>query len=753
MTTSPVHGLQALDSSAASPIATIPQPVTATSPLAPGAAIAATPTVTVVTERCAGCQECVVRCPTGALTMDIATWTVSADSSACVGCRQCVRTCPFTAIDVSGPLLVAERTPLPGSHMPEPLIGSAAETRLGFGSWDAALAEASRCLQCPDPTCVRGCPVHNDIPGFVAAIRERDLEEAHAVLRRTTLLPDVCSRVCDQAVQCEGACTWSLAGGTPVAIGALERFVTEHHPVPPLRPTSRDGNGLSVAVVGSGPAGIGAAWELAAAGADVTVLERDAEPGGLLGWGIPDFTLPAAVADRPWHQLVEAGVRLRCGVEVTPGDVDQLLEKHDAVVLAMGAGAAIRLPVEGGTLGSVIDATEFLTSAEIALREHTPLPALEAVRPSDGRAPRVLVVGGGNTAMDVARSARRFAAEAICVEWMSERFAPVRPDELAEARDEGVDVRFATTLVRLEGSDGRVQQARLQRTRQASARKRPTLIDGSEETVEVDLVVMAMGYRKYPDFSVSLTSRTVARVAEGLPSRSWQASGILAVDQPAFARHQPVGKLALGRETARTAAAIPARDRVWVAGDALVGPSTVVEAMAQGRRAAKALLSRLAKTPGRITKPRSVLMAVESRGGHTREKAEKIASQLRRAGHVVAVAPLAEVGLAQIAAADLLIVGTWVEGLVVAGVRPARATRRFVKELPELGETPVAAFCTYGVNPRGALSELGSSLTQRGGHLVASAAFGPRGGDKVTSFVSSLVSTLREGAIPVAVRN
>jgi glutamate synthase (NADPH/NADH) small chain len=194
--------------------------------------------------------------------------------------------------------------------------------------------------------------------------------------------------------------------------------------------------------------------------------------------------------------------------------------------------------------------------------------------------------------MDVARSARRFAAEAICVEWMSERFAPVRPDELAEARDEGVEVRFATTLVRPEGSDGRVAKALLRRTRQAAAHKRPSLVAGSDEMIDVDLVVMAMGYRKYPDFARSLGSRTVSRGDDGLPSRSWQASGVLAVDEPEFARHQPVGKLALGREKARCAAAIPARDRVWVAGDALVGPSTVVEAMAQGRRAGRALLSR-----------------------------------------------------------------------------------------------------------------------------------------------------------------
>ncbi len=725
------------------------------------------PRVTVVQERCAGCQECVVRCPTGAIGMDVPTWTVEVDQAACVGCRQCERTCPFSAISVSGPILVDERTPvavLPAGDGGE-LLGRLEETRRGFAGWEDALAEASRCLQCPDPTCVRGCPVHNDIPGFISAIRERDLEGAHAVLRRTTLLPDVCSRVCDQALQCEGACTWSLAGGTPVAIGALERFVADNAPVPPLSLTSGQGDGLDVAVVGSGPAGIAAAWELTAASARVTVFERQDKPGGLLGWGIPDFTLPADVAERPWTQLVEAGVTLRCGVDISPSQLDELLGQHDAVVLATGAGTPVRLPVEGGDLGSVIDATAFLTSAEVALQRGAGLPVLDAVRRGDGTAPRVLVIGGGNTAMDVARSARRFGAEATCVEWMDARFAPVRPDELAEARAEGVEVRFSTTLVRLEGSDGRVRRAHLAATRQARPDKRPQLVAGSEETVEVDLVVMAMGYRKDAGFSAALPPREVRRVAEGLPDRAWLASGILAVEHPAFARQQPVGRLALGREVGRNSAAIPARERLWVAGDALVGPSTVVEAMAQGRRAAQALLARLGGSKSRNfmgggsarvpvpasdrdraeldappdgAGPRSVLIAVESRGGHTRAKAEEIAAVLGRRGSRVTVTTLAQADLQQIAAADMLVVGTWVEGFVVAGVRPARATRRWLEKLPPLGGTPVAAFCTYGFNPKGALEELSGTLEARGGRVVGTAAFGPRGGDRVEGFVESL---------------
>jgi ferredoxin len=222
---------------------------------------AAQPHVTVLTDRCAGCQECVIRCPSGALAMDADRWVAVADDALCVGCRQCERTCPFSAITVEGPLAVTARTDCEPQY-PGKLNGDTSEVRPGFDSWDQALAEASRCLECPDPTCVRGCPAHNDIPSFIAAIHDGDLSRAHEVLRRTSVLPDICSRVCDQAAQCEGACTWSLAGGTPVAIGKLERFVADHAPVPPPAQAKPVGTGLSVAVVGSGPAGIGAAWEL-----------------------------------------------------------------------------------------------------------------------------------------------------------------------------------------------------------------------------------------------------------------------------------------------------------------------------------------------------------------------------------------------------------------------------------------------------------------------------------------------------------
>ena len=548
--------------------------------------------VTVLTDRCAGCQECLVRCPTNALTMDSGNWTVLADNSACVGCRQCVRTCPFSAITVEGPVLVSSREHTSPVH-PQKLVGNLEETRSGFTTWVQAKAEASRCLSCPDATCVRGCPAHNDIPSFIAAIRNDDLPEAHRILRLTSFLPDICSRVCDQALQCEGACTWSLAGGEGVAIGALERFVTENAPVPPVEQLSDEGAGLKVAIVGSGPAGIAAAWELAQASAMVTVFEKDENPGGLLKWGIPDFTLPDEIASRPWGALLEAGVTLHCNSAIEVDGLDSLLQTFDAVVLAQGAGTPLRLPVEGGSLERVWDATRFLHEAQSAAVANRTLSDLtQEEDPSGVRIRTVLVVGAGNTAMDVARLARRLGARAICVDWMDRRFAPVRPDELDEASMEGVDIRFSTTIDHLEGTEGGLVMAHLNFTEQRSAGELPVVVSKMAATEVVDLVVMAMGYRVDASFSSVLPNSPISRKLQpGLTDRRWQASGLLAGGKPVFARSQPIGQLALGREIAYSHASSSVADRVWVAGDVLVGPATVVEAMAQGRRAAQAILN------------------------------------------------------------------------------------------------------------------------------------------------------------------
>lgn len=734
--------------------------MTITEPAATSTATAGRPHVQVLADRCAGCEECVVRCPTRALSMDADRWIARADDERCVGCRQCSRTCPFSAIVVEGPLLVGPRLD-PEPVRPGPLLGSNVEVRSGLAGWDEALAEAARCLQCPDPTCTRGCPAHNDIPGFVAAVLDRDLERAHAVLRRTSVLPDVCARVCNQAAQCEGACSWSLAGGTPVSIGRLERFITENLPVPP--PARVAPTGLSVGIVGSGPAAAGAAWELVEAGASVTVYEKDAMPGGLCIWGMPGFTLPDDVAARPWVQLVEAGVDLRCGTEIRPEDIDGLLDAHDGVIMAYGAGSPLRLPVPGVELEGVLSATTFLQGSRLALEPGGDPAAFLAglglptdVDGEPGTGPQVLVLGAGNTAMDVARSARRLGLRATCVDWLDERFCLTRPDELAEARHEGVDVRFGRTLIALHGDGGRVVAAELARTVQDSAARRPKVRPGDPEALRVDLVVTAMGYRIDPAFAEALPGTPIRREATGVPDRRWTASGILANPASAFANNSPVGELALGREVGLWSAALPRSPRLWTAGDALIGPGTVVEAMSQGRRAAAALLDAQPSRPGgpedgRTRGLRRVLVCYESVGGTTARAAHAIGDHVSAQGYRVRVLPIDQVGPAELASADALVVGTWVEGLVVAGVHPAKAMRRWLAGLPPLAGRPAAVFCTYGIAPRTATDELNEALERRGAVVVAQAAFASKelkdgsDGSRPRAFAEELAGRLRVG--------
>ncbi|MDA8047748.1 MAG: FAD-dependent oxidoreductase, partial [Actinomycetota bacterium] len=317
---------------------------------------------------------------------------------------------------------------------------------------------------------------------------------------------------------------------------------------------------------------------------------------------------PEAVTRRPWEALQAAGVDLRCGQEVAAGELAALAGQFDAVVLAAGASTPLRLPIPGADLDGVWDATRFLTEAHAALAAGTDLAALQPRQPpADGGpgdpAATVLVLGAGNTAMDVARSARRLGARAICVDWMDKKYAPVRPDELDEAAAEGVEVRFSTTVQRLEGVDGHVTSAHLARTRQRSAQQRPEVLAGTTTADAVDLVVIAMGYRIAPELAEAAAGTPVAKTTGDIPDRRWQASGILANPSPGFARHQPVGRLALGREHGRAVAGVARRDRMWVAGDALVGPSTVVEAMAQGRHAAQAILHHQPRRPGRTQRP------------------------------------------------------------------------------------------------------------------------------------------------------
>jgi glutamate synthase (NADPH/NADH) small chain len=352
---------------------------------------------------------------------------------------------------------------------------------------------------------------------------------------------------------------------------------------------------MSVAVIGSGPAGIGAAWELVEAGAAVTVYEKDTLPGGLLDWGIPDFTLPATVAARPWQQLITAGVDLRCSVEVRAEDIPRVLAEHDAVILANGASVPLRLPVPGSDLDGITDATAFLKAGKAALDEADPAAHIQrnyeiSPPPEGATAMHVLVLGAGNTAMDVARTARRLGFDATCVDWVNERFALARADELQEARREGVQVMFLLTLTRLEGDGTRVRRAVLATTKQTRRTQLPKMRRNKPEVLDIDLVVMAMGYRTDPAFSSAVPGIPVHSAPDGLPDRRWLASGILATTS----RHADkitAGRRALDREFELATATRPFLDRLWAAGDALVGPATVAEAMSQGRDAATAVIA------------------------------------------------------------------------------------------------------------------------------------------------------------------
>jgi hypothetical protein len=243
--------------------------------------------------------------------------------------------------------------------------------------------------------------------------------------------------------------------------------------------------------------------------------------------------------------------------------------------------------------------------------------------------------------------------------------------------------------------------------------------------LDVDLVVMAMGYRIHPALATVLPGTPFAREVHGLPDRRWVASGILANPAPEYAHHKPVGMLALGREAGLTASALPFQERVWAAGDALVGPSTVVEAMAQGRRAAAAVIA-TGPSRGGWRAPRRVLVVYESRGGRTARAAQLIADKLRSTDAVVRAIPLTQARLAELTDIDLLVIGTWVEGFVVRGVQATHATRSWLAGLPRLAGLRVATFCTFAVSPKQTLPLMREELEDRGMVVLAEAALGPR---------------------------
>ncbi|MBC7261018.1 MAG: NADPH-dependent glutamate synthase [Chloroflexi bacterium] len=429
------------------------------------------------------------------------------------------------------------------------------EVALGY-SHELAIAEANRCLQCKKPTCIEGCPVQVRIPEFILALREGDMWGAVTALKDKNNLPAICGRVCPQETQCEASCVLGKKF-EPVAIGRLERYVADWEIAQGVRtPTVAPPNGKSVAVIGSGPAGLTCAGDLAKMGYRVTIFESLHAPGGVLIYGIPEFRLPKHIVATEVKYVQSLGVEIKLNTVVGKlYTVDELLASgYDAVFLGTGAGLPMFMNIPGENYNGVYSANEFLTrvnlmKAYLFPEYDTPIMI--------GR--RVAVIGAGNVAMDAARCALRLGAEEVHIIYRRTKAeAPARAEELANAEEEGIQFHYLTTPVEVLGTEkGWVRGVRLQKQQlgepDASGRPRPVPIPGSEYDMEVDMVIMALGTRPNP---------------------------MVFTDTPDLERTKH-GTVVANEETGRTK-----KPRVWAGGDIVTGAATVISAMGAGKRAA-----------------------------------------------------------------------------------------------------------------------------------------------------------------------
>ena len=448
-----------------------------------------------------------------------------------------------------------ERTPM-REQPPAERARNFLEVALGYGESEA-LIEADRCLQCADEPCVRGCPVGIDIPGFIKKIAEKHYRGAYDVITDTNLLPAVCGRVCPQENQCEGVCT---VGDTlkPVAIGRLERFVGDLAirenwvNVPYVEP-----NGFRVGIVGSGPAGMACAADMAKAGCEVVVYEAFHEPGGVLKYGIPDFRLPNEVIDVEIDKLRRLGVRFECNTLVGRlFTIEQMMTEmgFHALFIGTGAGYPSFMGIPGESLNGVLSANELLTRCNLMrARDPTYDTPLQPGR-------RVAVIGAGNTAMDALRVSLRLGAEKVyCIYRRSKTEAPARAEEIHHAEEEGVEFHWLTSPVEVLGdAEKRVRGMRCQKMElgepDSSGRRRPLPIAGSEFEFACDSVVYAIGTNANP-----------------------------ILGQTAKLRLNKRGYIAADDNLATSIAG------VYAGGDIVTGAATVIEAMGAGRKAARAM--------------------------------------------------------------------------------------------------------------------------------------------------------------------
>ncbi len=469
-------------------------------------------------------------------------------------------------------LKAKERTAIPAQLMPEQESDirnkNLEEVSLGY-TMEQARVEAMRCLQCKKASCIADCPVEIDIPLFIKHVADGDFQTAIDVIKRTSLLPAICGRVCPQETQCQMNCTVGKAlkdVNQAVAIGRLERFVADWErdqgkiKIPEVKPET----GKKVAVVGSGPAGLVVAADVRRQGHDVTIFEAFHKLGGVMRYGIPEFRLPNSIIDKEIDTLKQMGVKFKTNYVVgRTRKLTDLLVKDgfDAVFLGTGAGLPMFMGVEGENLVGVFSANEYLTRSNL-MRAYDKDFADTPIYSSKN----VAVVGGGNVAMDAARMAKRLGAENVYVVYRrTEKEMPARVEEVHHAKEEGIEFHFLRNPKRIIGTeDGRVKEIEILKYELGepddSGRRRPVVIPGSEYIMEVDTVLVAIGNGSNP-----LISQTTPE----LQVNKW---GNIIVD-----KNQ---KSSL--------------DKIYAGGDIVLGAATVILAMGEGRRAAAAINEQLA---------------------------------------------------------------------------------------------------------------------------------------------------------------
>ena len=429
---------------------------------------------------------------------------------------------------------------------------------------EEAMEEATRCLNCKNARCIQGCPVSINIPAFIAQIKDGNIEEAYKVIGQSSALPAICGRVCPQESQCESKCVRGIKGDA-VSIGKLERFVADYaleNDIKPEKPEKT--NGHKVAVIGSGPSGLTCAGDLAKLGYEVTIFEAFHKAGGVLVYGIPEFRLPKAIVQKEVENLEALGVKVETDMVIGRVlSIDEIMEMgFKAVFIGSGAGLPSFMGIEGEALVGVYSANEYLTRANLmkAYLDDYDTPIIKSKN--------VAVVGGGNVAMDAARTALRLGAENVYIVYrrgMEE--LPARGEEVHHAIEEGIIFKTLNNPVKLIGDeDGRVCKMECVEMElgepDASGRRRPMVIEGSNFQLDVDTVIMSLGTSPNP---------LIRTTTKGLEANKW-------------------GCLVVNEDTLETT-----RDNVYAGGDAVTGAATVILAMGAGKQAAASIHERLSK--------------------------------------------------------------------------------------------------------------------------------------------------------------